>query len=222
MVEVGQEYLAAGRLTAHEGIGTFKIAAVTGGHRKGGWLATKAFGLTVGISATLHFMLFALLYHCHMKESATARISSTFVEDVSGVFRKLISSRVLLSAAGMIILIAASPGFGTPLFYYQTNTLQFSKPFIGLLDFVERRRLRTHWRLDILCNMQKAASPSITLYVRSGPCSRHNHVLVVPFARFSSNNYRAGWNIGHNDNTTRLRSCERERLQWELKRSAMR
>jgi hypothetical protein len=130
MVEVSREYLAAGRLTAQR-IGTFRIAALTGGV-VGGWLATKTFGLTVGISASLHFMLFALLYR-HMKEPPTARISSSFLGDVSSIFRKLIGSRVLMSAAGMVILIAASPGFGTPLFFYQTNTLHFSKPFVGFL-----------------------------------------------------------------------------------------
>ena len=130
MVEVGREHLAAGRLTAQR-IGTFRIAAVAGGV-VGGWLATKAFGLTVSISASLHVMLFIMLYR-HMQEPPTARISSTFPGDVNGVFHKLLGSRVLMSAAGMIILIAASPGFGTPLFFYQTNNLHFTKPFVGFL-----------------------------------------------------------------------------------------
>jgi predicted MFS family arabinose efflux permease len=130
MVEVSREYLAAGRLTAQR-IGTFKIAAVTGGI-VGGWLASKAFGLTTGISASLHFMLFAFLYR-RMKEPPTARKTTVFLGEVSEVFRKLIGSKVLMSAAGMVILIAASPGFGTPLFFYQTNSLHFSKPFVGFL-----------------------------------------------------------------------------------------
>lgn len=130
MVEVGREYLAAGRLTAQR-IGTFRLAAVTGGV-VGGWLATKSFGITVTISATLHFLLFGMLYR-QMKEVPTARASKTIVHDVVGLFRTLAGSRVLLSAAGMVILIAASPGFGTPLFFYQTNALHFSKTFVGFL-----------------------------------------------------------------------------------------
>ena len=36
----------------------------------------------------------------------------------------------------MIFLIAASPGFGTPLLFYQTDTLHFSKPFLGVLTLI--------------------------------------------------------------------------------------
>jgi len=33
-----------------------------------------------------------------------------------------VKSKVVLAAALMIFLIAASPGFGTPLFFHQTDT----------------------------------------------------------------------------------------------------
>src|SRR5438046_1171147 len=55
---------------------------------------------------------------------------------VSLFFRALLRNRALLTAAGMICLIAAAPGFGTPLFFYQVDTLHFSKQFIGNLELI--------------------------------------------------------------------------------------
>jgi hypothetical protein len=35
------------------------------------------------------------------------------------------------SAAGMLFLVYTVPGFTTPMYYLQTDTLKFSQPFIG-------------------------------------------------------------------------------------------
>jgi len=35
-----------------------------------------------------------------------------------------------------LFLVYISPGFGTPLYYYQTDTLKFSQQFIGTLGFI--------------------------------------------------------------------------------------
>src|SRR5262249_9897059 len=51
-------------------------------------------------------------------------------------FRGLVRSKVVLAAALMIFLIAAAPGFGTPLFFHQTDTLHLSKQFLGNLGLV--------------------------------------------------------------------------------------
>ena len=45
-------------------------------------------------------------------------------------------SRTLWIAAAFIFFDQVSPGFGTPLFFYQTNTLKFSSQFIGSLGLV--------------------------------------------------------------------------------------
>lgn len=34
------------------------------------------------------------------------------------------------------MLVVMAPGFGTPLFYYQTDVLHFSKGFLGVLSFI--------------------------------------------------------------------------------------
>jgi MFS family permease len=133
MVEVGQEHGAAGQLTAQR-IGTFRIASLAGGV-VGGWLATRPFGLTMALSAALHFGLFALLYY-RLPEARTARRDTGAAQEAAAQFRTLLRSTTLLSAAGLVCLVGASPGFGTPLFFYQTNVLQFSKPFVGLLGSI--------------------------------------------------------------------------------------
>lgn len=130
MVEIGQKHLASGRLTAQR-IGTFRIASVTGG-LVGGWLATKSFMLTVGISAAIHFILFGLFYS-KLAEANDGRSAVRILPEFKRLLLLLCRDRVTLAAAGMIVLIAASPGFGTPLFFYQTNVMHFSKVFVGKL-----------------------------------------------------------------------------------------
>lgn len=45
-------------------------------------------------------------------------------------------SGTLWAAAGMLFLVYFAPGFVTPLYYYQTDTLKFSQQFIGNLAFI--------------------------------------------------------------------------------------
>jgi predicted MFS family arabinose efflux permease len=45
-------------------------------------------------------------------------------------------SRALWLAVAFIFLKELSPGFGTPLFYYQTDTLHFTSQFLGALGAV--------------------------------------------------------------------------------------
>ena len=48
--------------------------------------------------------------------------------------RGAIRSRPLWAVAGFILFWTFSPSIGTPLFFYQTDTLQFSQQFIGTLS----------------------------------------------------------------------------------------
>ena len=133
MVEIGQEFRAAGRLTAQR-IATFRIATLVGGPI-GGILASYRFGITLGISAAIHFALTGLFYRA-MPEAPVARLNTRVRDEALLQLRRLIHNRTLLAAAGMICLVAAAPGFGTPLLFYQADVLQFSKPFIGTLGSV--------------------------------------------------------------------------------------
>lgn len=133
MVEAAQRFGAAGRLTAQR-IAMFRIGTLVGGPL-GGFLATLPLLVTMTFSATLHFVLIPIVY-LRLREPGTARMNRQIWKDAAGQMRALVRSRIVLAAAGMICLIAASPGFGTPLLFYQTDTLGFSKPFLGSLVWI--------------------------------------------------------------------------------------
>lgn len=133
MVEVGMKYNAAGRLTAQR-IAMFRLGSLLGGPL-GGALAYYPFGLAMGAASFLHLILVPLFY-VFLPEAPTAKLDKRIWEQFVTQLGVLSRSKTLLSAAGMICLIAASPGFGTPLFFHQTDKLHFSKGFIGMLVLV--------------------------------------------------------------------------------------
>lgn len=133
MVEAGQRFQAAGRLTAQR-IAMFRLGALLGGPL-GGRLAAYPLAVALGGSAALHFLLVPIVYR-YLREPPTARLDRQLWRDAGDQFRGLVRSKVVLAAAGMICLIAASPGFGTPLFFHQADTLKLSKPFMGDLGLV--------------------------------------------------------------------------------------
>jgi predicted MFS family arabinose efflux permease len=133
MVEAGQRFQAAGRLTAQR-IAMFRVGSLAGGPL-GGKLATYPLLLALGGSAALHFLLIPIVYR-YLREPGTATLKRHLWQEAGEQFRGLVKSKVVLAAALMIFLIAASPGFGTPLFFYQTNTLHLSKQFLGNLGLV--------------------------------------------------------------------------------------
>src|SRR5947209_9028119 len=130
MVELGNRFRAAGRLTAQR-IAMFKLADLTGGPI-GGYLASFPFTVAASVGAALHLALIPFLARFLPKEEP-AKLDRGALEEVARQGRVLIRSRTLLGAGGMIFLLAAAPGLGTPLFFYQTNVLGFSKQFVGLL-----------------------------------------------------------------------------------------
>ncbi len=130
MVEAGIEHNAAGRLTAQR-IGMFRLGALIGGPI-GGYLAGYPFFISVAISAAIHFALLPLVLR-GLPESGIAVRNMRAWESVKHQGRTLVRSRTLLAAALMIFLLAASPGFNTPLLFHQTDNLHFSKQFIGNL-----------------------------------------------------------------------------------------
>jgi predicted MFS family arabinose efflux permease len=133
MVEVGMRHGAVGRLTAQR-IGMFRLASLAGGPI-GGMLASSPFGLAMAITAALHLILVPLYYR-ELPEARGARANRHVWREAGAQGRGLLRSKTLLGAAGMICLVAIAPGFGTPLLFHQTNTLHFSKQFIGNLILV--------------------------------------------------------------------------------------
>ena len=133
MVEAAQRFQAAGRLTAQR-IAMFRMGTLVGGPL-GGLLATLPLIVPLLFSSLLHFILVPVFWR-HLKEPATARLNRQVWVEAGAQFRTLVANKVVLAAALMICLIAASPGFGTPLFFHQTDTLGLSKKFLGMLSLV--------------------------------------------------------------------------------------
>ncbi len=136
MVEVGNRFGAAGRFTAQR-IGMFRLGEL-GGNWLGGLLADRVpFLISAGVGGLLHLLLVPL-YWVKLKETgAPARPNLRVWDEAGAQFRAMLHCRTLLAAAGMIFLIAASPGFNTPLLFFQADTLHFSKSYIGFLDMVK-------------------------------------------------------------------------------------
>ena len=134
MVEVGHRFNAAGRLTSQR-IGCFRLANLLSGPIAGRLTQYCPFIVSMGAASLLHLILVPL-YIFGLPEEPTARLDRSVLKEAVRQFKILLNSKVLLAAAGMIFLIAASPGFNTPLLFHQTNDLHFSKEFIGYLTSI--------------------------------------------------------------------------------------
>jgi Na+/melibiose symporter-like transporter len=133
LVEAGQRYGATGRLTSARYF-VMNVCLLLGGPL-GGFLAARSFGLSTAVCAAIAFSVVpvaVLLLH----ESPTAERRTEVWTNAWAHIRTLVRSGTLWSAAGLLFLVYISPGFGTPLYYYQTDTLRFSQQFIGNLGFI--------------------------------------------------------------------------------------
>ena len=130
LVEAGQRYSATGRVTSLRfvvsSIATFIVGPL------GGWLATHNIAITVGIGA---FCLFALgiVAWVFLREKPVAQRDRNAGRNVAHQFRTLVRARSLWWAVACYALFYFAPGFGTPLYFYQTDTLKLSQQFIGNL-----------------------------------------------------------------------------------------
>ena len=130
LVETGQQQGWTGRMGAlRETIiaGTILIAQPVGGY-----LVGHAFGWTCGIGAVLFFALVPATFLL-LREPTHLQKVHLSGEEILRHLRPVFQSRALWLATAFIFLKDLSPGFGTPLFYYQTNLLHFDPKFIGWL-----------------------------------------------------------------------------------------
>jgi len=134
MVEVGKRDRTTGKLSAQR-LGITNIVRVISGPLAG-WLATQAIILTSVICSVLYFMLVPL-YWIFLREKRDARVNSEKLKEATRQAKTLFTSGTLWAAAGLVVLVVASPGFDTALLYHQTDNLHFSKPFIGQLDVIK-------------------------------------------------------------------------------------
>lgn len=130
LVEAGQRQSRTGHMGALRE--TIIAGAVLVSQPLGGYLVGHAFGWTCGLGAVLFLGLVpaTLLLLPELRAlSAPGQFGAALKSRLGPVFQ----SRALWLAAAFIFLKELSPGFGTPLFYYETDTLHFSAPFLGWL-----------------------------------------------------------------------------------------
>lgn len=130
IVEIGNRERATGRLNSSRYV-VMNACTLIGGPL-GGFLAARAFGLTAiaGAAIALSVVPFAWIM---LKEPPVAQANSQAWINAKAQFRTLMKSKTLWSAAGLLFLVYIAPGFSTPLYYFQTDTLKLSQQFIGTL-----------------------------------------------------------------------------------------
>jgi predicted MFS family arabinose efflux permease len=130
IVEIGNRERATGRLNSSRYF-VMNACTLIGGPL-GGFLAARAFGLTTiaGAAISLSVVPFALLM---LKEPQSTRTNAQAWTNMKSELRKLMRAKSLWIASGFLFLVYISPGFGTPLYYYQVDTLKLSQQFIGTL-----------------------------------------------------------------------------------------
>jgi|SRR5581483_3898600 len=125
-----------------------KVMGLTGGFQAVQWAAIDTAFIAVGIAGgilaahgALHQAFFlAALFPLLSLTLAVFAIHEPRAVQEAGQFRRTwtaiqgsLCSRELWIVAGFIVFWTFSPSLGTPLYYYQTDTLHFSQQFIGTL-----------------------------------------------------------------------------------------
>ncbi len=129
LVETGQDYRATGRVSAIR-LGSENLGLVLAGV-VGGWFAARYAGY--GFMTCGAFMLvMAVMCVVILREKKIDRTGAILRTSWSHL-RSLFTSRMMWVAAFFWMLVRFSPGFQTPLFFYQTDVLKLSPEFIGLL-----------------------------------------------------------------------------------------
>ncbi|SFI63809.1 MFS transporter [Nitrosomonas sp. Nm34] len=105
----------------------------------GGWLAEMAdpgTGLrTAAIITMVAPVIIAILSWLIVEEEKTAMDLASLKATVAGL-RETFRSRLLWATILFLILWNFSPGFGIPIYYFMTDTLNFSQSFIGHLGAI--------------------------------------------------------------------------------------
>jgi Na+/melibiose symporter-like transporter len=122
---------ATGRLTALRMVTYYFCGLVQG--PAGGFLATAGFIWATRANAVLALTIFPIAYLFLKEKRAPERNGAAVLENARKQLRTIVGSRNLWITLLFIGLFYFSPGFGTPLFYRQTDELHFSKQAIGNL-----------------------------------------------------------------------------------------
>ena len=133
LVEAGQRYHATGRYTSLRSsiysVSYFAVGPLAG------YLATRPLLLTSLVGCTVPFAL-ALGAFLLLRERPVATRNRDVGRNLAAQFRNIARYRPLGGAVLAYFLYYFAPGWHTPLFFYQTNTLKLSQQFIGNLGMI--------------------------------------------------------------------------------------
>jgi hypothetical protein len=96
----------------------------------GGWIAEK-FNYQTAYLLLIPFYLL-LLYTVSQYKSTTKNKKDTFIKELKS-YGELFTNKKFLIACLFLFLYKFSPSFGTPLFFIERDTFQWSKIFIGAM-----------------------------------------------------------------------------------------
>ena len=175
LVEGGQTHRATGLLSALRLI-VINVSTIAGGSA-GGFLAARWFGWTTFAGALLFLSLTPAVVLL-LREPRAARRADP-VRGIIEQLKRVARNRDLWICGGLFFLVQVAPGLGTPLLYYQTNTLKFDPEFIGLLSVVYGvmgplasfvyplvcRRVRLRWLLVLAITCTVASNLAYLGYV---------------------------------------------------------
>jgi len=177
-VEAGQSNGSTGRLTSALYVVSNGCLLMSG--PLGGFLAMRAFQFTAAACALISLSAVPFAWWFLREPTVRQQGSETWIRAKSQFFW-LLRSRTAWTAAGLLFLVYTAPGFLTPLYYFQTDTLKFSQEFIGTLILLGGlfgiggsllyaflcRRIRLRWLLYL--GIAGSAMGSLTyLFYRSG------------------------------------------------------
>lgn len=110
------------------------VSSFVGGELVQHLSALQGFQVSAAIAAVAPVaMLLAAL--CLLDEQKTPVNGAETVRTLKSTLAALTSRKLYLVAA-FLFLYAFAPGFGTPLYYYMTDTLKFSQSYIGILGSI--------------------------------------------------------------------------------------
>ena len=133
MVEVGRPLELTGRFQAVQWAAI--SVAFTVAQFAGGYLSTHASSHTVFLLSA-GFPLITFFATLGLVQEPKSRLSQDSLRDTRAALWQAGQSRSLWIVAGFLFFWNFSPSLGTPLLYYQTDVLGFSKIFIGSLGAV--------------------------------------------------------------------------------------
>jgi MFS family permease len=110
------------------------LSALIGGQLVEQLSASAALKAAAGIAAVAPLAI-VIATPFLLTESRSSVSREAFRDTMQGIVAALQSRRLWLVAL-FLFLYAFAPGFGTPLYYYMTDTLRFSQSYIGVLGSI--------------------------------------------------------------------------------------